>query len=670
MARRQAELLPLDVLPEAPRAEAALRRPLFGDDAALLRLMIGVGVAATLLKIVYAAVGNVVWEEAHFAVLGQHPAWGYADVPAGWPLFARLSTSLFGWSPFTLRLCGIVTAQALPFAVYFLTRAVGSRREALWAALLSMLIPALTAPGTIFYPEGALQTLTALMLGCAIRAVRTDRLGWWALTGVAGAAGLFIHYRFVLVGMGVVLFTLLSRDGRRLWARPGLYVTGAVAVLGLLPGLLYNATSGWPSLIYHVSNRPDANRGLHLEQALHFLQLQAELATPVLLVALIAAGWAALKRERDGEQGLSLLFWTGAAIFGTYLLLSPVNRQIMPHWPFMAYVAWLPLVPRVLSRFADRARSGPDRALRSGLIALGPVLTVFAALGGLLFQLGWAHPERVPERLRPLLVTRLEDWRQVEPALARARATAIGRFGPGEPALAASGHISALRLEFPGRPGRKVYALDEPYDEFSRFNVMRAAWGLNEAALSRAHAGGGAVLVLPEPDYLYHTAGESDFRRRLCAAFDDLSPAERIDMPPGRTAVEIYTGRVRAQPSRSPDFAACPLFPRLYLAQPQRGGVIRRGRQGASYGLATDPKGIASVQLVLDGRATQARYGIDPPGARAPEVLRFDPNYPGLHFDARLPEAQLTPGAHRLSVRATTTDGRVLQGPDRTIYVH
>jgi hypothetical protein len=63
------------------------------------------------------------------------------------------------------------------------------------------------------------------------------------------------------------------------------------------------------------------------------------------------------------------------------------------------------------------------------------------------------------------------------------------------------------------------------------------------------------------------------------------------------------------------------------------------------------------------------QYGQAPAASPAPPELADDPNYPRLWFTYTLPAAALTPGEHRLSIRATPTDGRAVTGQARSIYV-
>lgn len=653
---------------EAPLRRPAERRSLFGDDRALLTVALGLWGVLTLWKLGIALTGNVIWEEGHFVVAGTRPDLAYPDIPAGWPLFARLCTDLFGWSAAAVRIPGLIVAQLIPLGVWFLARPLVKRREALWAALLSMLLPPLGVSGTIFYPECALQLLLALMLGCAVRAFRTDRLLWWAGVGVTAALGLFIHFRFAVGGIGVLVFALAFRDGRRLWARPGFYLAGLLAAAGMAPAILYNMREGWPSLEYHAVNRQvwELNaQGLPL----HLLE-QLALCTPAFFIGLFAGARRAVARWREGSFSSGFVVVVGLVIFLIYAGLAPFYRVRFPHWPFMAYVALIPFLPGTLIAFVDAAKSASGRTLRMALVGTSPLIVLLAAIGMTGFYEAWAHPESVPVRYRSYLMSELEDWSRLEPAIASATSAARQRLGDPAPLLAASGHIPAVRLEFPASRGRRVYGLDEPADSVTRFDDLRRDLDLDRAALLREHAGRAVVIALLEPTFLYHEPAETAFRATLCGAFSDVRREPSAALPPGRQEVSLYTARVRAPGTPPPGAAPCPFLPSLYLARPQRAERLRRGQHRNFYGMAADPVGFSMVDVLMDGQvAAHARIGLDPAASRAPETLRFDPNWPRVQLDFQLPDAALTPGVHRLSLRGTRRDGSSVEGAERTVYV-
>jgi hypothetical protein len=101
-----------------------------------------------------------------------------------------------------------------------------------------------------------------------------------------------------------------------------------------------------------------------------------------------------------------------------------------------------------------------------------------------------------------------------------------------------------------------------------------------------------------------------------------------------------------------------------------RGAFLTRDDNGHYFGVAADPAGVSKVEVLLDGIiVAPARYGLDPEGARMPDVLGFDPNYPKVQFDFKFPSGVLIPGEHRLSIRATRSDGTTVESDPRVLYV-
>lgn len=634
-------------------APTPLARP---ETRLLLRGVLALGLLVGLVKLWLVFTAPMIWEEAHFIALGRHPALAYADVPAGWPLFARLLESLFGSGATPLRLAGWLLSEATPVAAYGLARRLGDHRTALWCALAAVLIPAVSLMGTLFYPEIALQLLLLLMLSALIEAMRTDRLVWWAAAGAAGALGLFVHYRFALAGLGVMIFTLASPQGRRLWRRPGFWIAGLVAAGGLVPSLIYNMHEGWPALGYQLANRPVWRFDLGLSGK--FLAQQLVLATPAALVGMAVLWRQRLSEARAGRGDAALIVCVSAAIFAPYLCLSPVDARILPHWPILGLVPLLPGLVEVWTRFCERAAGQGGYRLRLALVwVFGPLFFLAALAGAVMSETaaaktsGWSPP-------------RQEDWAPLEKQLEAALQDAGARLGA-PVRIAAAGHVAAVRLEALGPKNRTVFALGEPNDRLTRFGQMRAHWGLDGAAL-QSHAGAPVVLVLPAPDYLYHQADETAFRAGLCRQFSQVRLFRRWAPATARSEVELFTAEVGGAGT---PLAACPFLPHLYMAQPVRGQGLKAGAPILSYGLAADAKGVRQVELVWDGASLgPAAYG----GAQAawiPKALAFDAHYPALAFEQHVPGARATPGEHRLALRATLADGTVVDSPARSVFV-
>ena len=648
---------------DAERPVLGAQSPLIGDDRRLIRLCLGAGAVLFVWKLYIAATYPVLWDEAHFAVSGAHPDLGYPDIPAGFPWLARVVTAMAGWNVLPLRLMALLISAAIPLAVHFMAEPVVGRRNAIWAAIVSLVVPAVAMNGGIFYPESGLQLLLALMCGCLIRAVGRDGLKWWIWTGVVAALGLLVHFRFVIAGLGVGVFLAADPLGRRQWRKPGLYAAGGIALVGLLPSLIYNAANAWPAIQFHILNRP--RFAFSLNYLMGFMATQIFMGGFVLFAAMAAAARREIKDSRNTAG--AVLVWVGVAIFAFYALQAPFNKKIMPHWPWLAFVPLIAFVPATLIRYTDSAFTLTDRRFRSALVALGPLVTILMAGGFTYTAFAQAHGVPLPEGLTTATNTKSENWSLLIPDATKAEATARARFG-GDPAWVTNGHAQAVHLEFPGTQ-RHVYTLDNPDDIATRFVVARHKWGLDRSALRRDRAGQGVVLILQSPEFVYHEAEQAGFYAEICTLFADVRRESTTILPPGQMEFAIYTARVREAPEAGGG-QPCGLLPQAYIARPALGDTLKVKDKGHYFGMAADPKGVKSVDILIDGRVvTQARYGLDPDGVRAPKLLAYDPNYPKVQYDFDFPQGSLTKGKHVLTVVATRGDGSTFSSDPRPVLV-
>ena len=487
--------------------------------------------------------------------------------------------------------------------------------------------------------------------------------------GVFAALGLLVHFRFLVPGLAIVIFMLLNPQGRALWTKPGVWIAAAIAFVGLLPSLIYNSANHWPAIEFHVINRPhfDPNP----KHILSFLETQIGIVTPVFFVALVAAARMSLVKDHDKPD--CLLGYQAVIIFLFYCLQATINKKIMPHWPFMAYLPLLPYVPDVFEDFIGAAKTLTQRYLRIAVISLGPIMAIGIGIAGSLYQYDYVHSAALPYRSREHNILKNENWSLLEPDLAAANARAIARFGPGV-VWATNGHIAAVHLEFPAQPGikgRRLYTLGDPYDEVSRFIVARKKWHLDFNSLMRDQAGKGVVLAVLEPSYVYHDPEQVAMFTTICQRFDEIEPFKIHALPPYRTAIDIYTARVRKVPMTDISKAPCALLPRLYIAHPTRGQFLGKTDSGVYFGIAADPIGIRSVDILLDGKfVVAADYGKDDINFHAPDLLKYDPNWPKVQYTFTFPKGSLTSGEHVLSMRATRSDGSIENSEPRTLYVH
>jgi 4-amino-4-deoxy-L-arabinose transferase-like glycosyltransferase len=169
-------------------------------------------------------------------------------------------------------------------------------------------------------------------------ALRTGRLGHWAILGVALGLAFWAKYFVAVLALPLGLFLLIDPRARRCLATPGPYVAAAVGLTIMAPHLIWLFQNDWLPLSY-VASRAKATGG--------FLD---HLAHPALFTA-------------------AQLFW------------------LLP-----AFVISMPLYRRSIEGKVTKA-DGYDRRI-VGLLAFGPAVTVIAgsALSGRGLVAMWGYP--------------------------------------------------------------------------------------------------------------------------------------------------------------------------------------------------------------------------------------------------------------------------------------
>ena len=140
-----------------------------------------------------------------------------------------------------------------PLYLWILWRLVrpadADRRDAALFTVVSASTLMLQLYGFIAVPDGPLMLTAALFLLTFKRFTEGRRMAWLWM-GVAMALMAYSKYHGALV----VLFALAAAPPRQL-LRPSLYLSGAVALLLLVPHLAWQYDHDWASFAYHLSGR-------------------------------------------------------------------------------------------------------------------------------------------------------------------------------------------------------------------------------------------------------------------------------------------------------------------------------------------------------------------------------------------------------------------------------
>jgi len=337
------------------------------------------GLVFALHALLGAALGLSV-DEAHYLLYAAHPALSYFDHPplvgwVQWPLVA------LGAPIGVLRLIPGLLWLATVWGVYRLSLRLLAghplaQPAALGAVLVLALAPLLHILGIGLLPDTLLMALTVALLWQTTTLMDPEALdrpaAWLAMGTLLGLAGLAKYTAvFTALALGLVL---LWAHGLRLLRKPWLWAALALALVLVLPVLVWNAQHGWASFVYQVAH----GQGHHDWQALHvlrFLLLQLLAFGPLLL----AAAWA---------RGAGTARWLWAAFVLPFAIFSYMagGGTSLPHWTAPAWVTLAPLAGLGLAR----AWQSSQRAVRWLVLALGALQALACAgLLGLMLSAGW-----------------------------------------------------------------------------------------------------------------------------------------------------------------------------------------------------------------------------------------------------------------------------------------
>jgi 4-amino-4-deoxy-L-arabinose transferase-like glycosyltransferase len=192
-------------------------------------------------------------DELYFIACGQHLSFGYVDHAPLVPWIARLASILFGPSLFGLRIFSVLAGAAAVFLAGLIARRMGGGRFAQAMACLAMILaPVFLRTGNMLcLPafEVLFWTLTFYFL---VRIVQEDSARLWPWVGLALGLGLLNKHSMLFLGFGLAIglaLTPLSKYFRSPW----LYAAAGIALVIILPNIIWQAGHGWPTLGFVIN---------------------------------------------------------------------------------------------------------------------------------------------------------------------------------------------------------------------------------------------------------------------------------------------------------------------------------------------------------------------------------------------------------------------------------
>ena len=621
-----------------------------------------------VVKLILAYSLDLYSDEVFYWQASTHPALAYSDLPFMTALLIGLGsalTTLLNIEPaFAARSLFLLLGSSLPFLVYWVARPITDQQQALESAVLTLCLPLAGFLGLLAVPDVPLLCLGLLALGYFERALRSNGIKSWMLTGFFVALGLSTHYRFFLYPLAAILFLGWHQPARAQWRNPRLWLAMLVASIGLIPILWFNLNNELSSAsFYFVERHPWSFQASGL---LHPFK-QAALVTPFLYGVFLFVLWTLWQRARSGNSTAALFIIFALTHLLTYLILAPWTDATSTsiHWPLSGYMPLLVFVPVALREIyqycAHRWQSAAARKLVLSVSVLG--------FCGTLIALTVIGSQAMQQQLQPILGTnvlsnKMAGWHEFA---SHTRSVIATNFTNDAPIIVTDNYYTAAQVEFAGLTPRS-YTLDQDKAVRDGRVAQIRLWQADEAGLRQVEQQ--ALLFISE-DSTLTVPDKFVLLDRLCRLSSQVKFLGELSLFGGDKRFSYSSAWRDADSSYSTParYRPCPFPLQAWLDSPIANSTVSGSVTIAGWAFNEDI-GVAAVYLhVDDARVAQLNYGNSRPDVVTVMQVRSDPQAPALGIDYVLDTNTLPNGRHRLKLEIVNNAGMVTFYGERTVRI-
>ncbi len=271
-----------------------------------------------VFNIFQALLMDVISDEAYYGLWGKHLDWGYYDHPPMVALLVKISSLLFNGN------LGIrfMTLLLQPITLFVIWRTIDYEKpdvkKVITFFIISASIVMFVAYGIITTPDVPLLFFTALFLLGYKRFLEREDWTSVAILALSMAGLIYSKYQAVLV----IGLTVLSNF--KLLKRYKFWLAGVVALLLLIPHILWQVSNGFPSFQYHLVARSTDFKWVYF---LEYLPNELAVFNPFTLGAVVYL----LIKYKPMDSFRRNLYFQIVGFIG-FFWLTAFRGHVEPHW--------------------------------------------------------------------------------------------------------------------------------------------------------------------------------------------------------------------------------------------------------------------------------------------------------------------------------------------------
>jgi 4-amino-4-deoxy-L-arabinose transferase-like glycosyltransferase len=303
-------------------------------------------------------------DELYYLASSRHPALGYVDYPPITPLLARIDQAILPGSLPALRLLTVLAGAGIIVVAALIARELGGNGLAQTFAALAVLISPMFVGANILFQTVSFDELVwAVACLLLVRLLRGADPREWLLLGLVFGIGL--ETKYTVIGLGIAMVVgLLATKSRWHLASPWPWLGFGIAIVLLVPNLVWQSGHNWDSVAYTLEHR-GATDG-----PIAYVLQQLLLAGPQLLPIIAMGVWWLWRDERLRPAAITII-----AVELFFFLVGGKAYYPAPIYP-LAYAAgsiWF--VEAVRRRWVRRVAVSGAVALTLVLLPIGlPIL--------------------------------------------------------------------------------------------------------------------------------------------------------------------------------------------------------------------------------------------------------------------------------------------------------
>ena len=333
----------------------------------------------TLLRLVVASTLPLSPDEAYYWVFSRALAPGYLDHPPMVALWIRAGTWIAGDGAFGIRLLAPFSAALGSVLLADAAERLLPGRQAGWRAAGLLNATLLLGAGAVtMTPDTPLIFFWTAALWALSRVI-SDGGKWFLVAGATFGFALLSKYTAAFLGLGAGLWLVLTPAMRPWHFRLAPWLGAMLAGLIFAPVVLWNAAHGWASFAKQGGRVGDFSPGRAVRFVAELVGGQVGLATPLVLLLLVAGSGLALRlawRGRDPAWTLlAAMTLPAALVFFEHAL----GDRVQGNWPAILYPGAAIGAAGLQGRFWRRL-FGPALALGFSITAIVYLQGVFAWL--------------------------------------------------------------------------------------------------------------------------------------------------------------------------------------------------------------------------------------------------------------------------------------------------